>query len=143
MTNETRSAQTKAIILDLLGAEPGKSYSWTDMREKVDESLEITDGIFAGSVQALSHAGKIVKVERGVYTIATVSKQESSDSLSPKIIEILANAENSIRKEADAITILTLEETDFATIRQIQKLLVDLADLRTKFEENVSALNKG
>ena len=142
MKNETLSAQTKTLILELLSSDPGKSYNWAEMREHVNHKLKITDGIFAGSVQALSYGGKIVRVNRGVYALANnIATERSRDSLSPQILKILTDAENSIKQEADGITILMLEESDFLKIRHIQKLLTDLADLRTKFEQNVTASN--
>lgn len=137
MGTETRSAQTKALILDLLSSNPQKSYTWAEMREHVNKSLSITNGIFAGSIQALTSAGKIERKDRGVYAIT--AEYDSGDLLSPRIVRILRDAENSIRQEAQGIKILNLEEADFLTIRHIQKLLADLERLRTGFEKNISS----
>lgn len=141
MKTETPSGQTKALILKLLSSDPSKAYSWAEMRQHVDSKITITDGVFAGSIQALNHGGKMVKVDRGMYQIAALGN-EPSDKLSPRILKILKDAEENIRSEVNGIEVLDIEEDDFETIRHIKKLVVDLAKLRTTFEKALPAASE-
>ncbi|MFD1907835.1 hypothetical protein ACFSQ7_33430 [Paenibacillus rhizoplanae] len=62
------------------------------------------------------------KVGRGMYRIAAFGN-EPSDTLSPRILKILKDAEDNIRAEVNGIEVLEIEEDDFETIRHIKNSL--------------------
>ena len=97
-----KSARIQECVLDLLSR--GDSFSVQDIKAYLVEIDigEYSEGQFAGSMNTLQRNGKIIKAERGVYSLRQADKENESMKTC-FVVSPIGGEKSEIRKNADQL----------------------------------------
>ncbi|MCL2188481.1 MAG: nucleoside 2-deoxyribosyltransferase [Defluviitaleaceae bacterium] len=97
-----KSADIQECVLELLS--DGNPYSVQDIKTHLAEigMDEYSEGQFAGSMNTLQRNGKIIKTERGIYSLSQTD-EEKKNMRTCFVVSPIGNEKSEIRKKADQL----------------------------------------